>query len=59
VNRQYQIKPGEEVCGEARGKNYMDADDEGEESPQRSLDDRENTSDNADVSGSESIDGNG
>ncbi|AES96029.1 hypothetical protein MTR_5g032350 [Medicago truncatula] len=35
----------------------MDADDEGEESPQRSLEDSENTSANADVSGSKSIDG--
>jgi len=57
VNRQYQNKPGEEVCGEARGENFMDADDEEEESPQRSLEDSENTCDNADVSGSESIDG--
>ena len=56
VNRLCQNRRGE-VCGEARGENYMDADDEGEESPRRSLEDSENTSDNADVSGSESIDG--
>ncbi|XP_004517035.1 paired amphipathic helix protein Sin3-like 4 isoform X2 [Cicer arietinum] len=55
VNRQYQNKHGEEACGEARGENYVDADDEGEESPHRSSDDSENASEN--VSGSESADG--
>ncbi|XP_058777151.1 paired amphipathic helix protein Sin3-like 4 [Vicia villosa] len=57
VNRQYQNRPGEEVCGEARRENYADADDEGEESPQMSSEDSENASENVDVSGSESADG--
>jgi len=57
VKRQYQNRPGEEVCGEARGENYADADDEGEESPQRSSEGSENASGNVDVSGSESADG--
>ncbi|XP_061360798.1 paired amphipathic helix protein Sin3-like 4 isoform X1 [Gastrolobium bilobum] len=57
VNRQYQNRHGEEVCGEARGENDVDADDEGEESPHRSSEDSENASENVDVSGSESADG--
>ncbi|CAI8587748.1 unnamed protein product [Vicia faba] len=57
VNQQYQNRPGEEVRGEARRENYVDADDECEESPQRSSEDSENASENVDVSGSESADG--
>lgn len=57
VNRKYQNRPEEEVRGEARRENYVDADDEGEESPQRSSEDSENASENVDVSGSESADG--
>ncbi|XP_029126334.1 paired amphipathic helix protein Sin3-like 3 isoform X2 [Cajanus cajan] len=54
ICRQYQNRRGE-VCGEAGGEN--DADDEGEESPRRSLEDSENVSENGDVSGTESADG--
>ncbi|KAE9597058.1 putative transcription regulator Others family [Lupinus albus] len=57
VARQPQNSHGEEVCGEARGENNADADDEGEESPHRSSEDSENASENVDVSGSESADG--
>ncbi|XP_058193271.1 paired amphipathic helix protein Sin3-like 3 [Rhododendron vialii] len=50
---------GEEdlCCGEARGENDADADDEGEESAQRSTENSENASENGDVSASESADG--
>ncbi|KAK7317565.1 hypothetical protein RJT34_01912 [Clitoria ternatea] len=54
ICRQYQNRQGEGVCGRA-GEN--DADDEGEESPRRSLEDSENASENGDVSGTESADG--
>ncbi|URD90105.1 hypothetical protein MUK42_27419 [Musa troglodytarum] len=60
ASTQYQIKPGEvEVsCGEAAGENDADADDEGEESAQRSTEVSENASEaGEDVSVSES--GNG
>ncbi|KAK7252329.1 hypothetical protein RIF29_36192 [Crotalaria pallida] len=57
VSQQYQNGHGEEVCGEARGENGADADDEGEESRHRSSEDSENASGNVDVSGSESADG--
>ncbi|OIV94540.1 hypothetical protein TanjilG_25602 [Lupinus angustifolius] len=53
LSRQYQNKHGHEVCGEARGENDANADDE---SPQRSSKGSENASEN-DVSGSESADG--
>ncbi|RDY08270.1 Paired amphipathic helix protein Sin3-like 3, partial [Mucuna pruriens] len=56
VSRQYQNRHGEEVCGETRGENNADADDKGEESPHRSLEDSENAFENVDVSGSESAD---
>ncbi|PNY06005.1 paired amphipathic helix protein SIN3 4-like [Trifolium pratense] len=54
-NRQF--KSEREEGEEARRENYADADDEGEESPQRSSEDSENASENVDVSGSESADG--
>ncbi|KAL2344258.1 hypothetical protein Fmac_005543 [Flemingia macrophylla] len=53
ISQQYQNKFGEEVCGGA-GEN--DADD-GQESPHRSLEDSENVSENGDISGTESADG--
>ena len=56
ASRQYQIRTGEEACGEAAGEN--NADDEGEESAQRSTEDSENASEaGEDISGSESADG--
>ncbi|ESW29526.1 hypothetical protein PHAVU_002G077800 [Phaseolus vulgaris] len=57
MSRQYQDRHGDDVCGETRGENDVDADDEGEESPHRSSEDSENASENVDVSGSESADG--
>ncbi|AES96114.2 hypothetical protein MTR_5g033400 [Medicago truncatula] len=48
---------GEEVCGEGGEENYMDLNDEGEESPHRSSEDNENGSENVVVSGSESTNG--
>ncbi|WVZ22204.1 hypothetical protein V8G54_000748 [Vigna mungo] len=55
ISRPYQNRHGEVVRGEAGGEN--DADDEGEESPHRSLEDSENASENGDISGTESADG--
>ncbi|RYR65005.1 hypothetical protein Ahy_A03g011006 isoform A [Arachis hypogaea] len=55
TSRQYQSRHGEEVCGEAGGRN--DLDDEGEESPHRSSEDSDHALENGDVSGSESADG--
>ncbi|XP_052725221.1 paired amphipathic helix protein Sin3-like 4 isoform X2 [Vigna angularis] len=57
ISRPYQDRHGDDVCGETRGENDVDADDEGEESPHRSSEDSENASENVDVSGSESADG--
>ncbi|XP_014501051.1 paired amphipathic helix protein Sin3-like 4 isoform X2 [Vigna radiata var. radiata] len=57
MSRPYQDRHGDDVCGETRGENDVDADDEGEESPHRSSEDSENASENVDVSGSESADG--
>lgn len=54
---QYQPRLVEKNCGDTRGENEPDADDEGEESAHRSSEDSENASENCDVSGSES--GNG
>ncbi|XP_057481650.1 paired amphipathic helix protein Sin3-like 4 [Actinidia eriantha] len=57
ASRQYQNGNGENIgCVEA-GQNDVDADDEGEESPQRSSEESENASENGDVSASESADG--
>jgi len=55
IFRLYQNKRGDVVPVEAGREN--DADDEGEESPHRSLEDSENASENGDVSGTESADG--
>ncbi|XP_068642202.1 paired amphipathic helix protein Sin3-like 4 isoform X2 [Aristolochia californica] len=57
--QQFQVRPAEEACGqEVGGENDADADDEGEESAQRSTEDSENASEaGEDVSGSESADG--
>ncbi|MED6155644.1 hypothetical protein PIB30_006817 [Stylosanthes scabra] len=55
TSRQYQSRHGEEVCGEAGGRN--DLDDEGEESLHRSSEDSDHALENGDVSGSESADG--
>lgn len=53
--RQYQARCGEAVnCGETRGEKDAEAEDDGGDSPQRSLEDSENASENCDVSGSES-----
>ncbi|KAJ6838532.1 paired amphipathic helix protein Sin3-like 4 [Iris pallida] len=58
AGRKYQVRPAEEVCGEVGGENEVDADDEGEESAQRSTEDSENASEaGEEVSGSESADG--
>ncbi|XP_058115500.1 paired amphipathic helix protein Sin3-like 4 isoform X2 [Magnolia sinica] len=57
ANRQHQVRHGEVCCVEA-GENDADADDEGEESVQRSMEDSDNVSEpGEDVSGSESGDG--
>ncbi|RWW75876.1 hypothetical protein BHE74_00016074 [Ensete ventricosum] len=59
-SRQYQVRPGEveASCGEVAGENEADADDEGEESAQRSTEVSGNASEaGEDVSGSESGDG--
>ncbi|CAJ1940000.1 unnamed protein product [Sphenostylis stenocarpa] len=63
ICRQYQNRHGQEIHGEVGGEIHgevggeNDADDEGEESPHRSLEDSENASENGDVSGTESADG--
>ncbi|KAF8399358.1 hypothetical protein HHK36_015223 [Tetracentron sinense] len=61
ASRKYQARHGEEeeiCCREAGGENDADADDEGEESAQRSTEDSDNASEaGEDVSGSESGDG--
>ncbi|GAU46092.1 hypothetical protein TSUD_135240 [Trifolium subterraneum] len=53
TSQQYQNRHGKQICGEARGVN----DDESDRSPHRSSDDSENASENGDVSGTESADG--
>ncbi|XP_068462786.1 paired amphipathic helix protein Sin3-like 4 isoform X2 [Phaseolus vulgaris] len=55
IYRLYQNRHGDVVRAVAGGEN--EADDEGEESPRRSLEDSENASENGDVSGTESGDG--
>ncbi|CAL0311940.1 unnamed protein product [Lupinus luteus] len=56
LSQQYQNRHREEAFGEAKGENYANADDEGEESRHRSSGDIGNASVN-DVSGSESAGG--
>lgn len=57
ARRQYQAGPEQELCSrEAGGENGVEADDEGEESAQRQLEDSENASEAGEVSGSESAD---
>ncbi|KAG8046134.1 hypothetical protein GUJ93_ZPchr0008g12101 [Zizania palustris] len=60
TSRPFQGRPGEAEpsCAEAAGENEADADDEGEESAQRSTEDSENVSEaGEEASGSESGDG--
>lgn len=44
-------------CRDVTGETHVDADDEGEESARRSSEDSENGSENCDISGTESVDG--
>nr|GMD16980.1 paired amphipathic helix protein Sin3-like 3 isoform X1 [Ipomoea batatas] len=60
TNKPYQTGDREETCGRvAGGENDADADDEGDESAQRTSEDTGNASEHGDVSGSESADGEG
>ncbi|KAF9601001.1 hypothetical protein IFM89_014986 [Coptis chinensis] len=58
VSRQYHDTHGVDICVEEAKENNGEADDEGEESAQRSIEDSDNASEaDEDVSGSESGDG--